>query len=87
MAGLSLYPLPKWVRDMDVRRSAQMPANRKNPGVHPAARQSRDREGALADSAAGMRSGPRGYPGRGSDWGFTAVHFQVASTPGSPPTS
>ena len=33
-----------------------MPANRKNPGVHPTARQSRDREGALADSAAGMRS-------------------------------
>src|ERR1022692_2022791 len=34
--------------------------------------------GALADSVAGMRSGPRGYPARGSDWGFTAVHFCVA---------
>src|ERR1039458_10247968 len=45
-----------------------MPANRRNPGVHHTARQSRDREGALADSVAGMRSGPRGYPGRGSDW-------------------
>ena len=33
-----------------------MPANRKNPGVHHAARQSRDREGALADYVAGMRS-------------------------------
>ena len=37
--------------------------------------------GALADSVAGMRSGPRGYPGRGSDWGFTAVHFYVARLP------
>src|ERR1022692_3299051 len=33
-----------------------MPANRRNPGVHHTARQSRDREGALADSVAGMRS-------------------------------
>ena len=33
-----------------------MPANRKNPGVRPTARQSRDREGALADSVAGLRS-------------------------------
>ena len=33
-----------------------MPANRKNPGVHHTARQSRDREGALADYVAGMRS-------------------------------
>src|ERR1035438_1749306 len=33
-----------------------MPANRKNPGVHHTARQSRDREGALADSVAVMRS-------------------------------
>ena len=33
-----------------------MAANRKNPGVDHSARQSRDREGALADSAAGMRS-------------------------------
>jgi hypothetical protein len=33
-----------------------MPANRSNPGVHHTARQSRDREGALADSEAGMRS-------------------------------
>src|ERR1035441_8541748 len=35
-----------------------MPANRRNPGVHHTARQSRDREGALADSAAGMRPPP-----------------------------
>src|ERR1035441_9372475 len=56
-----------------------MPANRRNPGVHRTARQkSRDRKGALADSVAGMRSGPRGYPGRGSDWGFMAVHFYAA---------
>ena len=33
-----------------------MPANRKNPSVQHTARQSRDREGALADSVAGMRS-------------------------------
>ena len=33
-----------------------MPANRKNPGIHHTARQSRDREGALADYVAGMRS-------------------------------
>ena len=33
-----------------------MLANRKNPGVHHTARQSRDREGALPVSAAGMRS-------------------------------
>src|ERR1022692_4484661 len=33
--------------------------------------------GALADSAAGMRS-----DGRGSDWGFTAVHFYVAHSSG-----
>ena len=39
-----------------------MPANRRNPGVHHTARQSRDREGALADSVAGMRSRPRGHP-------------------------
>jgi len=32
------------VRDIKVRRFAQMPANRKNPGVHDTARQSRDRE-------------------------------------------
>src|ERR1035441_10369957 len=44
------------VRDIKVRRFAQMPANRENPGVHHTARQSRDREGALADSVAGMRS-------------------------------
>ena len=45
------------MRDIKVRRFAQMPANRKNPGVHHTARQSRDREGALAaDSVAGMRS-------------------------------
>src|ERR1017187_7456578 len=62
-----------------------MSANRRNPGVHHTARQSRDGvpsgPGALADSVAGMRSGPRGYPGRGSDWGFTAVHFDVARPP------
>src|ERR1019366_6831586 len=40
------------VRDMKVRRFAQMPANRKNPGVHHTARQSRDREAALPDSVA-----------------------------------
>src|ERR1035437_9751152 len=50
------------VRDIKVRRFAQMPANRKNPGVHHTARQSRDREGALADYVAGMRSRPRGPP-------------------------
>ena len=33
-----------------------MPANRKNPGVHDTARQSRDREGALANFVPGMRS-------------------------------
>jgi hypothetical protein len=44
------------VRDIEVRRFAKRPANRKNPGVHHTARQSRDREGALADSVAGMRS-------------------------------
>src|ERR1022692_371463 len=44
---------------MKVRRFAQMPANRNNPGVHDTARQSRDREGALADYAAGMRSRSR----------------------------
>src|ERR1022692_9078 len=49
-------------RDIGVRRFAQMPANRKNPGVHHTARQSRDREGALADSVAGMRSRPRRHP-------------------------
>ena len=38
-------------------------------------------EGALADSVAGVRSGPRGYPGRGSDWGCTAARFYVARTP------
>jgi hypothetical protein len=32
------------------------PANRKIPNVHHTARQSRDREGALADSVPGMRS-------------------------------
>src|ERR1035441_8058976 len=26
----------------------------------------------------GKRSRPRGYPGRGSDWGFTFIHFCVA---------
>src|ERR1035438_3893192 len=36
-----------------------MPANRNNPGVHDTARQGRDREGALADYAAGMRSRSR----------------------------
>src|ERR1035441_8152526 len=41
---------------MKVRRFAQMSANRKNPGVHHTARQSRDREGAWADYAAGIRS-------------------------------
>ena len=44
------------VRDTEVRRFAQMPANRNNPGVHHIARQSRDRKGASADSLAGMRS-------------------------------
>ena len=55
-----------------------MPANRKNPGVHHTARLSRDREGALADSVAGMRYvttfggsvwyGPEtGDPGAGED--------------------
>src|ERR1035441_8627229 len=39
-----------------------MPANRRNPGVHRTARPSRDREGVLADSVAGMRSGPEGTP-------------------------
>src|ERR1035441_4875200 len=43
------------VRDIKVRRFAQTPANRENPGVHHTARQSRDREGALANSVAGMR--------------------------------
>jgi len=43
-------------RDMEVRRYARMPSNRENPGVHHTARQSRDREGASANSAAGMRS-------------------------------
>jgi hypothetical protein len=65
-------------RDIKVRRLAQMPANRKNPGVHHTARQSRDREGALANSVAGMRSPAQRAPRRGSDWGFTAVHFYVA---------
>ena len=55
-----------------------MPANRRNPGVHHTARQSRDREGALADSGAGMRSPAQRVPRRGSDWGFMAVHFYVA---------
>jgi hypothetical protein len=45
-----------------------MPANRKNPGVHHTARQSRDRKGALAASVAGMRSltvaARMGLPGR-----------------------
>src|ERR1035438_6014495 len=50
------------LRDIKVRRFAQMPANRENPGVHHTARQSRDREGALANSVAGMRSRPRGHP-------------------------
>src|ERR1035438_2248334 len=36
--------------------------NRKNPGVRHTARQSRDREGALANSGADMRSRPRGHP-------------------------
>ena len=33
-----------WVCDIKVRRFAQMPANRKNPGVHHTARQSRRRQ-------------------------------------------
>src|ERR1017187_376376 len=35
-------------------------------------------EGVLDKCVAGKRSRPRGYPGRGSDWGFTFVHFRVA---------
>ena len=50
-----------------------MAANRENPGVHHTARQSRDREGALAYCVAGMRSPAQGAPRRGSDWGFTSV--------------
>src|SRR5450755_3720563 len=53
-------PRAERVRDIKVRRFAQMPANRKNPGVHHTARQSRDGvpsgPGALADPVAGMRS-------------------------------
>src|ERR1035441_6559818 len=32
----------------------------------------------LNKCVAGKRSGPRGYPGRGSDWRFAIVHFCVA---------
>ena len=57
---------------LESERFAEMPANR---GYF---RQSRDRKGALARCVAGKRSRPSGYPGRGSDWGFTFVHFCVA---------
>jgi hypothetical protein len=41
---------------MKVRRFAKNARQCKNPGVHHTAGQSRDREGALADYEAGMRS-------------------------------
>src|ERR1022692_4517619 len=66
-------------RDLKVRRSPEVHANRENPGVHCTSGRAGPRghplEGALAKCVAAKRSRPRGYPGRGSDWGLTFVHF------------
>src|ERR1039457_253224 len=75
-------------------RSTGQGARLESEAIHGSARQSRKswrtpyfrqsraqrapREGALAECVAGKRSRPRGYPGRGSDWGFAFVHFYVA---------
>src|ERR1035441_1880861 len=63
---------------------AQMPANRENPGVDYTARQSRDREGALANSVAGMRSLTVAAP----VWAPRAAPFfsrAPGGAPGGPP--
>src|ERR1035441_10501910 len=60
-------------RDLKVRRSPQVRANRENPGVH------RTSGRAATVRERWLSAWPQTLPyGRGSDWGLTFVHFCVA---------